>query len=788
MVVAFLASSLSLVAQETGSIKGMIIDQKTLQPLPFCHVQLDYTTTGTIGLADGSFEITGVSIGKHAITITYVGYVSQTVREVQVVQDKVSYLEIELVPSAIKLDDFEIVAFKHEASDDMPVGTYSLSREEIFRSPASNGNIFKAISVIPGVQSGGGSFSALAVRGQGADDNATFVDGFPIFELSHLSGGAGAGISGGFEDPNGGRFSIFGPRVIDGLVIQTGGFSSLYGRKNSSYLNLTVKEGNPENAEIDIMASLTGPSLSYSGSLFDGSTLFASVRYQNFEPALNLTGQGELGSPSFVDLTIKSVTDLNPKNKLTVLALFNPEQFMRTPKHIAKDDLLENTLVVDASQKKGLVGFKLRTLLTDQSHITNFVYQRFKFSDLLFGRAYPEFNADGSIPNESQIPVNNRKGNLANDEQELGIRSIYSNYLNSSTTFTLGLEASRVQIDHARELFDTDTAYSFYRNELPQNQQNQNYFVLDPQFFNSSFNGDALNASLFTNVQFSPFKNLVLNAGLRYDYTGFSEEGKVSPRLSGSYHISEKTSVNASYGIYFQDPLHIYIADNDGGKLSPERSIHYIGGVKHYIRKDLKFTVEGYYRDLDELIVRDNSTINEVVNQGTGHSYGVDVSLVKRLSNKYNGQLSYSYSQTKRDNKDGLGEYDFIYSQPHLVNFLFSFQPNEKLVFSFKFRYSTGQPTNSSIIFEDVFSDPNLVRYGQELQGRNDIRNDDFFNIDLRVDRRFYLGKASLNWFAEIQNVLNRENAATRTFFERTGEYKPQALGILPTVGLRLEL
>jgi len=136
------------------------------------------------------------------------------------VRDKIFSLEIKLDESKYELDQVNIKAYRYEDISSMPTSTFSMSREEIFRSPASNGNIFRAISAIPGVQSGGGSFAALAVRGQGTDQNAMFVDDFPVFELSHLSGG----FEGGFDDPQGGRFSIFGPRVIDGLVLQTGGF------------------------------------------------------------------------------------------------------------------------------------------------------------------------------------------------------------------------------------------------------------------------------------------------------------------------------------------------------------------------------------------------------------------------------------------------------------------------------------------------------------------------------------------------------------------------------------
>ena len=468
--------------------------------------------------------------------------------------------------------------------------------------------------------------------------------------------------------------------------------------------------------------------------------------------------------------------------------MFNPEWFERNTNHVAKDKKLENVVLADLYNNKGLLGIKLRTLLGIKSNWENFTYIRFKNTDVDFGKAYPKFHIDGSLPNANEISSNPKKGNLNNRENEIGFRSIYSFKASKKIKFKVGTDISRTHIKHTRILFSKDTIYSFYRRELPPNQQNQNFAIIEPENFNSDFIKGATNFSLFTNLEFLLIKNLVINSGIRYDYTGFSEESNISPRLSFSYKLNKKSSINGSTGIFYQDPLFIQVADNKNIRLKPEKAIHYILGFKHYFTKDLKLTIESYYKDLSNLIIRPNTFLNRLSNQGEGFAYGIDFSLVKRLSNKYNGIISYSYSQSKRDNNDGKGQYNHLYSQPHIFNFLLSYQPNFKWTFSGKFRYSTGQPTNSSIIFEDVFDNPDFIRFGQELTGKNNLRNDDFIGVDIRVDHKFQYEKYSLNLYLDIQNVTNRTNASTKVFFETTGNYRPEALGILPTVGLRLDL
>ncbi len=69
-----LFSQLGNAQTEKKSIKGKVIDATTKEPLPFVNVFLANTTTGTSSLADGTFHIEGISIGKYDLIASYVGY------------------------------------------------------------------------------------------------------------------------------------------------------------------------------------------------------------------------------------------------------------------------------------------------------------------------------------------------------------------------------------------------------------------------------------------------------------------------------------------------------------------------------------------------------------------------------------------------------------------------------------------------------------------------------------------------------------------------------------------
>jgi len=61
LLIAFLASSnIGLAQNNTGTIKGKVLDEATLQPLPFVNVYLVEAETGTTSDIDGAFTIENI--------------------------------------------------------------------------------------------------------------------------------------------------------------------------------------------------------------------------------------------------------------------------------------------------------------------------------------------------------------------------------------------------------------------------------------------------------------------------------------------------------------------------------------------------------------------------------------------------------------------------------------------------------------------------------------------------------------------------------------------------------
>ena len=87
-----LISPLSLLAQVTGSIRGIIIEDETDEALPFVTIALtpEGGTAPTAGCStgeDGSFRLSNIKAGKYTLTASFVGYLDDS-RKVSITADK----------------------------------------------------------------------------------------------------------------------------------------------------------------------------------------------------------------------------------------------------------------------------------------------------------------------------------------------------------------------------------------------------------------------------------------------------------------------------------------------------------------------------------------------------------------------------------------------------------------------------------------------------------------------------------------------------------------------------
>ena len=87
----------------TGSIRGIVIDGDTRQPLPGANIVLVDTSAGSIAGDDGRFVLSDLHVGSYKLRASMIGYEAQ-IRADQVVRsNRITAVEIRLQERALGL-------------------------------------------------------------------------------------------------------------------------------------------------------------------------------------------------------------------------------------------------------------------------------------------------------------------------------------------------------------------------------------------------------------------------------------------------------------------------------------------------------------------------------------------------------------------------------------------------------------------------------------------------------------------------------------------------------------
>ncbi len=774
----------TLAIRMKGNIYGKVVDKESKQPIPNVSVQIIGSTAGAATDLEGKFTIKNIAEDIYKLRYTSVGYLPHIETDVRVIRGKTTAVrEISLSETAVTGETVEVTAGAFSGDVTSPVTNYSYSREEIRRSPGAAGDIFRAIETLPGVASSGGEFSAFSVRGGSPRDNIVVVDNIPFDKVSHFDGGTEE------QEAQGGRFSIFTPGVIDEANFQAGGFSAKYGGKNASFVDLKIKEGNKESITMNGTYDVLGWEVNYDGpsGIHRNTAVLFSARHQNFKTILDMTGQSDLGYPSFTDVLFKSTTEIDQRHSVSILGLYSPEFFERTIDNVYEIDTKQyDNQLAEVNDAKYLLGMNWRYLTGINSVLENTVYYRGNTQEFSRSQSYV-YEVNGVLPTPDRAAVRNKYFRTDNVENEYGIKSQFTYSPDIRSTITTGIQIQRISVDYTTVQDGPDTLYTFDANDY-RPDVSKKFVILDPLFMNNTFGAEKSAAAAFIDYHFSLTDHVSVLPGVRAEYNGFNGTTTLSPRLSAAVTVTERLTLRAATGVYYQQPeLRIISFDGRNALLENERAVHYIFGMTAYLADDVKLTTEVYQKTLNDLIIKSDRTSQRRSNNGSGFARGIDFGLVKKFVDKWYGQVNYSYSVSRRNDNLGGGEYASDFDQPHIFNILFGYEFDNEWSFSTKWKYATGRPKDSYVVHADIFGNPNYLRYSKEIVGENDQRLPDFHTWNIRVDYRKQFGDLAVVAFLDILNLYSRLNVNEERFIETTGTIDPKGFEILPSFGLKLE-
>ncbi|WP_373513367.1 carboxypeptidase-like regulatory domain-containing protein [Persicitalea sp.] len=286
LFVTWLLSPELLLAQRV-TISGTVHDRATGELLIGATVSDPTDRYGAITNQYGFFSVT-VPSQIDTLEFSYVGYATF---QLAALNAQPSPIDIRLSPQR-GLDEV-VIKGKRETA-----GQFILPVSRIKSIPALLGevDVLKALSLTPGVMTGGEGTAGLYVRGGTPDQNLILLDEAPVYNVMHL----------------GGFFSVFNPNTLKSVSLYKGPFPARYGGRLSSVIDLTMKDGNKKKMAGQVGIGLLSQNLTIEGPIIkDKASFIVSGRISTLgvtrliRPRKSKTGFGDFPSYGFYDLNAK---------------------------------------------------------------------------------------------------------------------------------------------------------------------------------------------------------------------------------------------------------------------------------------------------------------------------------------------------------------------------------------------------------------------------------------------------------------------------------------------------
>ena len=723
-------------AQPTHRIKGTVIDKASRQPLEFINVLVLGLGRGGVTDAEGHFNIGEVPPGIYRLQASAVGYKTILTPE-YIVSTKDLTIQIETEENLTELEGVTVTASPFRRDPESPVGLRIIGLQEIEKSPGANRDISRIVQSYPGVAfSPAGYRNDLIVRGGSPSENRFYLDGVEIPNINHFS----------TQGASGGPVGIINADLIREVNFYTGAFPTDRGNAMSSVLDFKLRDGDMERNSLKATLGASEVSIASNGHIGKKTSYLVSVRQSYLQFLFDMLGLPFL--PTFTDAQFKLKTRFNANNELTILGLGGIDNMKLNTKldgekaeyilsYLPK--IQQETFTLGAVYRH-YAGIHVQSVVVSHSYLNN---RNTKYLN------NDESSADNlslklrSVEQETKFRIENTS-TFGNWKINFGANLDYSQYTN--TTF------QRVYIDEGRT-FDYHTYLGMWRWGI---FGTINYATTDERF----------TASL----------------GVRTDANNFSSGMKgmgdqLSPRLSLSYRLTDGLYLSGNAGLYYQLPPYTGLGFKDNNGAWVNKYLRYMSvsqeslGLSWHPGNTFELSAEGFYKQYDKIpfSIADGIPLackgndygvigNEALSStAQGRAYGIEILMKWLIAKKLNLASSFTLFKSEyRNNKQSeyiASAWDnrYIFNMSGTYNFPHNWSLGMKISCIGGAPYTPYDVEKSSLVTAWNAQGRPYYDYTKYNTGRLPA----FGQLDVRVDKTFYLKRCMLGFYIDLQNVTN---------------------------------
>jgi outer membrane receptor for ferrienterochelin and colicin len=740
VVILFLMTfSTTMLYSQSGKIQGRVFDAKNNEPLPFTNIIISGTNIGTSSDLDGNFVFTGVDPGFVKLDASSVGYEKYTSEDFMVTNAKTVFINLPLVETSVKLEEVVVRASPFQRDQESPLSLRRLNISEIERNPGSNRDISKMLQSLPGVASTPAQRNDVIVRGGGPAENTFYLDGLEIPTINHFS----------TQGASGGPVGIINVDFIREVNFYSGAFPASAGNSLSSVIDFKLIDPNKDKWNYRATVGATDIGFTANGPVSKNSGLIFSVRRSYLQFLFDVIGLPFL--PTYNDLQFKYKWEIDKKNQLTFIGLG------------ALDQNKLNLGIENPDE--------------EQRYILGFLPENDQWSYTI-GAVYRHFSANGfHTVAISRNALNNKAFKYQDNIMEDSMKTL--DYRSTETENKL-----RYEFNGNKSGWNYNYGAGAQLSNFTDKTFQKQYIEGNVLAFNRYADLDLLSWNAFGQVSHGFLADrLTLSLGVRMDANNYSSSmsnmlKQISPRLSGSYALTEKWFINANVGKYFQRPAYTTLGFTDtiGDYVNKENGLQYIS-VDHYVAglelkpdDNSKISLEGFYKAYHNypFSVLDSVSIaskggdfgiygnEEVVSTNKGNAYGFEVYARDVDFFGFNTILSYTFVRSRFQDKNN--EYiPSAWDNQHLLNLTVLKKLKKNWNIGGKWRFIGGPPYTPYDVEKSSYVEAWNVQGGPYLDYNqfNGLRLSNFHQLDVRVDKQYFFDKWSLMVYFDVQNLLN---------------------------------
>ncbi len=743
---------------QTGIIRGKVTDAATNEPIPFAIVSLEGTSIGMACNIEGVYELKNLNPGLYNVQAKVIGYKSQTVYEIQVTNVKAAEANFALEADVNKSDTVVIQASPFNKTAESPVSLRTIGVAEIERNPGGNRDISKAIQSLPGVASSNAFRNDIIIRGGAPNENRFFLDGVEVPNINHFA----------TQGASGGPVGMINVNFIREVDFYSGAFPAMRGNAMSSVFDFKMKDGNADKLITTATIGASDFGITFDGPIGKRTNFIFSARRSYLQFLFKALELPFL--PIYNDFQLKTKTKIGEKGELSFIGLGAIDNF---------------ELNLDANETE------------DQKYLLGNlpVYQQWNYTN---GLTYRHNRDDGYLFFVlSRNMLNNTITKYVNND-ESSIDNLIQNYKSQESENKFRFE---------QVIYKKTWKFSYGTGTERVRFTSDTYQKVALPFGVYTFDYESKLAfqkySLFAQVSRKMMEErLTLSAGLRTDFSDYSKEmsnplDQLSPRVSLAFAVTEKIAININVGRYYQLPAYTVLGyrdtanqlvnKNNGVKYI--RCDHLVAGIEIAPWNNAKITIEGFYKIYQHypFLLTDSISLANlgvdfgvignapVTSTSNGRSYGAEFLIQQKLFKGFYGIAALTLVRSEFKTKND------VYAPSAWDNrFIVALTAGKKFKKNWelgvRWRVQGGTPfTPYNVALSSLKTSWDITGRGiPDYDRLNASRLSTFHQMDVRVDKKWFLKKFSINLYIDIQNVYGaKQQSAPILTVERDSNGNP---------------